>query len=184
MRQRADYLTEMTWHIAQLYRYAGRKNFKLAVRPNGSTDIAYEGLRLYVSPEFALELSEITGHAIIPGFFRNVFELFPWIQFLDYTKNPTRFDRALPSNYHLTFSRSETNESVCRDLLARGINVAVVFDKLPTSWESFPVINGDKHDLRHLDQKGGFVVGLTPKGNKAKRDRNGFVVRNYGEVVT
>ena len=35
------------------------------------------------------------------------------------------------------------------------------------------VINGDKHDLRHLDPKK-VVVGLIAKG-KAKKDFNGFV---------
>jgi hypothetical protein len=35
------------------------------------------------------------------------------------------------------------------------------------------VINGDKHDLRHLDPKK-VIVGLIAKG-KAKKDFNGFV---------
>jgi hypothetical protein len=47
---------------------------------------------------------------------------------------------------------------------------------LPASFAGFPVIDGDKHDLRHLDAKGGFIVGLSPKGRKAKRDTSGFVV--------
>jgi hypothetical protein len=48
---------------------------------------------------------------------------------------------------------------------------------LPATWHDYPVIDGDTHDLRHLDPKG-VVVGLSPKGNKAKHDRSGFVVRN------
>jgi len=40
-----------------------------------------------------------------------------------------------------------------------------------------PVIDGDKHDLRFLDPRG-VIVGLTPKGNKAKRDMSGFVLRD------
>jgi hypothetical protein len=85
-------------------------------------------------------------------------------------------DGKLPSNYSLTFSRSETNESQCLDVLARGGNVAVVFRSktLPTHWNGFPVINGDENDLRFLDPKG-VVVGLTAKG-KAKSDTSGFVV--------
>ena len=78
----------------------------------------------------------------------------------------------------MTFSRSEANEPVALALLARGINVAVMFaDGLPFAWHGHPVTNGDVHDLRHLDPKGGYVVGLSPKGNKAKRDTSGFVVR-------
>jgi hypothetical protein len=85
-------------------------------------------------------------------------------------------DGKLPSNYSLTFSRSETNETQCLEVLKRGGNVAVVFRSkvLPTHWNGFPVINGDENDLRFLDPKG-VVVGLTAKG-KAKSDTSGFVV--------
>jgi hypothetical protein len=40
---------------------------------------------------------------------------------------------------------------------------------------------GDLSDLRHLDPKiaGGAVIGLSPKGPKARRDRSGFVVRSH-----
>ena len=82
----------------------------------------------------------------------------------------------LPRNYHLTFSRSETNEADCLDVLRAGGTVAVVFANKPDTWHGFPVIDGDKHDLRHLDPRG-VVVGLSPKGLKAKRDTSGFVVR-------
>jgi hypothetical protein len=37
-------------------------------------------------------------------------ELFPDVQFYDYTKNYLRFDKVLPKNYHLTFF-SETNHT-------------------------------------------------------------------------
>jgi len=110
----------------------------------------------------------------------SVIQAFNKVQFYDYTKNYFRMnlflDGKLPSNYSLTFSRSETNESQCLDVLARGGNVAVVFrgKVLPTHWQGFPVINGDENDLRFLDPKG-VVVGLTAKG-KAKTDTSGFVV--------
>jgi hypothetical protein len=177
MTQRNAYMIEMLRHIAKLYRYAKRNKFKLAIRPNGSTDIAYEGIRVMVTFDLARELTAITGREILVGA-HTIFSCFPWIQFVDYTKNPKRFDRALPANYSLTFSRSETNDSDSIALLNRGINVAVVFAKaLPKHWNGFQVINGDKHDLRHLDPQGGKVVGLLPKGSKAKRDSSGFVVR-------
>ena len=48
-------------------------------------------------------------------------------------------------------------------------------------YRGFTVIDGDQHDLRHLDASGGerksLIVALSPKGNKAKRDASGFVVR-------
>ncbi len=82
----------------------------------------------------------------------------------------------MPANLHLTFSRSEINEADCLEVLAAGGNVAVVFADRPATWNGYPVIDGDQHDLRHLDPKG-VVVGLSPKGLKAKRDTSGFVVR-------
>jgi hypothetical protein len=110
--------------------------------------------------------------------YRNIFEAFPEIQFLDYTKNPRRFDRALPSNYHLTFSVSETNHDIAARLLSRGISCAVVFGVLPHPpiFLRAKVIDGDAHDLRFLDPKG-VIVGLSPKGNRAKKDTSGFVIR-------
>ena len=79
--------------------------------------------------------------------------------------------------YDLTFSLSEVNLAAALGIVARGFNVAVVFGcERPSTWHGHTVIDGDEHDLRHLDPKGCFV-GLTPKGLKAKRDHSGFVVR-------
>jgi hypothetical protein len=162
MKDRKAYMSDMFHAIELAYRKALRENLNLCVRPNGSTDIAWESIKDY------------TGMTIVAAF--------PDIQFTDYTKS---FKRALahaqgklPSNYHLTFSRSENNEAQCLEILRAGGNVAVVFgNALPDTWNGYRVINGDLHDLRHLDPKG-VVVGLSPKGPKAKRDQSGFVVRN------
>ena len=110
--------------------------------------------------------------------------MFPDVQFYDYTKNYLRFDKVLPSNYHLTFSRSETNEAKSLELLKRGFNVAMVFDKLPTEYQGFEVINADNDDLRFLDPKG-VICGLkykkmTGKGGAEKNKvafESGFVIR-------
>ena len=161
MRDRQAFLSEMRDHIEKLEKQAKTSGLNLAVRLNGSTDIAWEGIK------------DKDG--------KTVFDHFSTIQFLDYTKNAKRFDRVLPKNYHLTFSRSETNEAQCKTLLEQGHNVAVIFAHgLPVRrklW-GFPVIDGDKHDLRFLDPVGR-IVGLTPKGAKAKRDMSGFVLRDY-----
>jgi len=60
------------------------------------------------------------------------------------------------------------------------LDLQIVFQTVPTRWNGFQVIDGDKHDLRQLDPRGavGTVIGLTPRGRKAKKDRSGFVVRN------
>ena len=163
MKARAEYMAEFAYHVQKLIDNAKKDGLKPAIRPNGSTDIAYEGVGVTVNG--------VT--------YRNIMEAFPNIPFLDYTKNPNRFNRKLPPNYHLTFSLSETNEPIARALLARGVNVAAIFDKgLPETYLGHPVINGDLHDLRFLDPKG-VIVGLSPKGHKAKRDQSGFVIRNY-----
>jgi hypothetical protein len=69
----------------------------------------------------------------------------------------------------LTFSRSEnTSDATVRDLLKRGVNVAVVYWKhLPeTDFGGFEVINGDENDLRFADPLGK-VVGLKYKPSVA-----------------
>lgn len=176
MTERQTYMLEMLAHIAAAIRTAKRKRVKLCVRPNGSTDVAYEGLRVMLSADVAATLSRVSGHVVTPGA-HTIFTAFPKVQFVDYTKSARRFERTLPSNYDLTFSRSESNEPDAIKILERGRNVAVVFAGLkPKRWNGYRVIDGDQHDLRHLDPKG-VVVGLSPKGNKAKRDTSGFVVR-------
>lgn len=161
MRDRKGYMRDMKLAIAAACRQAQANALALCVRPNGSTDIAWEGIK------------DDGGLTLI--------ERFPGIQFTDYTKSVTRALRhargELPANYHLTFSRSETNESDCLRVLAAGGNVAAVFaNGLPETWHGYRVIDGDKHDLRHLDPRG-VVVGLSPKGHKAKKDVSGFVIR-------
>jgi hypothetical protein len=161
MRDRKAYLADIVRQIERQQCLAAKRGFKLCVRLNGSSDIAWEGIRLADG--------------------KNLFERFPDVAFVDYTKIARRFERALPPNYHLTLSRSETNERECLEALERGINVAVVFERKPTTWHGFECIDGDEHDLRNLDGHGvngqGLVIGLSPKGRKAKRDQSGFVVR-------
>ena len=164
MRERRAFMAECALHIHKALVRAEREGRRLCVRLNGSTDVAWES-------------ASVGGERLM--------SLFPTVQFVDYTKSVRRMMRSLkdatwPDNYHLTFSRSEDNEAECEAVLRAGGNVAVVFgDGVPVGslmWDA-PVVDGDKHDLRHLDAMG-VVVGLTPKGRKAKRDASGFVLRN------
>ena len=107
-----------------------------------------------------------------------LFARFPGVQFMDYTKDIRRLlNSARPRNYHLTFSRSERNESDCLRVLEAGGNVAVVFRRppFPRSFWGYPVIDGDATDLRFLDRRP-CVVGLRAKGKGAREDRTGFVL--------
>ena len=135
----------------------------LTIRLNGTSDISYEKLKVRDG--------------------KTIFELHNDVQFYDYTKNYLRFDKVLPANYHLTFSKSEDNTDKALELLSRGENVAIVFEGkvLPDSYMGYKVISGDETDLRHLDPKG-VIVGLTYKMNTGKGANNkgnmlsGFVV--------
>lgn len=131
---------------------------KPSVRMNGTSDIVWEN----AWPE--------------------IFDLFPSIQFHDYTKHYRRClpDWKLPNNYHLTFSRSENNEDECEEVLSAGLcNVAVLFDRKFVEGSKFlgrDCINGDVSDLRFLDKMSGSIVWLQAKG-RARDDTSGFVVR-------
>jgi hypothetical protein len=110
---------------------------------------------------------------------QSVFQAFPNVQFYDYTKSVNRMteflNKQLPSNYHLTFSRSESNGVIADSILKSGGNVAMVFRKsLPKKYLGARVIDGDETDLRFKDGKGK-VIGLKEKG-LAKKDLTGFVL--------
>ncbi len=161
MNERQAFMAEMTNHVRAMIRKADRENKKLAVRPNGSTDIAFERIPTDNGQPLPIR--------------------FPKIQFVDYTKSVRRvLDANRPANYHLTFSLSETNKAEAEQVLAAGFNVAVVFGAgQPATFMGHRVIDGTEHDLRHLDPQP-VIVGLDPKGKKAKADTSGFVVRDYG----
>jgi hypothetical protein len=110
--------------------------------------------------------------------FPELFARFPNVQFMDYTKDVRRLlNPSRPRHYHLTFSRSERNESDCLHVLRAGHNVAVVFRTrpFPRLFWGFPVIDGDATDLRFLD-RGPCIVGLRAKGKGARTDGTGFVL--------
>lgn len=149
----ATFVAQLHEDIRAFVAYCEKKGMKACVRLNGTSDIAWERL--------------------------GVFAAFPSVQFYDYSKSPIRalqFAKgAMPSNYHLTFSRSEANEAQALDILRNGGNVAVVFAAgLPYRWHGFEVVSGDLSDLRFLDKRN-VVVGLKAKG-EAKKDKTGFVV--------
>jgi hypothetical protein len=139
---------------ADITRKLARADQPLAVRLNVVSDVAWER-----------ECPEL-------------FADFPTVRFMDYTKDISRvLAPSRPANYHLTFSRSEVNEADCHRALAAGHNVAVVFRRPPfpaTLW-GYPVIDGDRNDLRFLDPAP-CIVALKAKGAGARRDATGFVL--------
>jgi len=188
MGQRQEYMNRLARDIVKLEQQADREGLALCVRLNGSTDIAWERISFIIDDKTsrAIETRLGVSHPRA-GRVMTLLQLFPHIQFVDYTKNPNRMGKT-PSNLHLTLSYSGNNLAECLAALKRGQNVAVVFGEgLPREWHGHSVIDGDLHDLRHLDPicpKGerGIVVGLSPKGLTAKRDTSGFVVRGYHQA--
>jgi hypothetical protein len=101
-----------------------------------------------------------------------IIEKFPTVQFYDYTKVLGRKVAHLP-NYHLTFSAADGNDADVAKAIAQGMNIAMVFDRVPATYMGLEVIDADETDLRFLDPKG-VIAGLKAKG-KAKKDTSGFV---------
>ena len=133
--------------------------------------------KLGMVPIFRLNVfSDLPWERMLVDGVRTVFQCFPDVQFMDYTKYPIdrRPVEMLPTNYNLTMSLADTNDSECVRALHSGRNVAVVFqlnkgEELPPTFGGFPVVDGDVHDLRFLDISPA-VVGLRVKGHAAIRE--------------
>lgn len=152
---RSEFLRRLRHDVARLVKKADAEGKIPCIRLNGTSDLGWEGLARQIMAEF------------------------PNVQFYDYTKVKPRMLKfcqgKMPANYHLTFSRSETNWEDCKEVLKAGGNVAAVFYKqLPKVYEGYTVVDGDLSDLRFLDSKN-VIVGLKAKG-KARHDDSNFVI--------
>jgi hypothetical protein len=159
-KDKAVFLSQLIKEITAAVKSAEKQNLTAVFRLNLTSDLPWEKIKL-------------NG--------KSVFDLFPQVTFYDYTKSPERMTAFLagemPKNYHLTFSKSETNGAITESILKSGGNVAMVFRKsLPAKWLGAEVVNGDETDLRFLDGAGK-IVGLVEKG-KAKKDESGFVIEH------
>jgi hypothetical protein len=154
--RRAAFLAQLVKEVKSAVKSSRKRNLEAVFRLNGTSDIRWETFAVY---------HDNAWH-------NNIMEAFPAVQFYDYTKIPNR--RNIPANYHLTFSRSETNEASMEQAFAAGMNVAVVFLNIPEMYMGRVVFDGTTTDLRFMDPRGVFV-GLEANG-KAKRDASGFVV--------
>ena len=148
---RVQFMNQLYDDIRLAVRQCEKKGMTPAVRLNGTSDLSWEKY-------------PVMGH-------KNIFKAFPNVQFYDYTKVLNRKVEDLP-NYHLTFSRAESNEKDCIKALEAGMNVAAVYDKIPEGMYS-----ADETDLRFLDPVDGQIIGLKVKGHRAKKDTSGFVIR-------
>ena len=136
--------------IAKAIKFASKKGLTPVFRLNGTSDISWEKY--------------------------GIIEAFPTVQFYDYTKILGRKVSHLP-NYHLTFSAADGNDADVAKAIEQGMNVTVVFDKIPETYMGKAVFDADDTDLRFLDPKGA-VLGLKAKG-RARKDTTGFVKRVF-----
>jgi hypothetical protein len=153
---REGFFIDLVSDIIRAKKMAARLGLTPVFRLNGTSDLAWEK---YGLPE----------HDDM-----NIFELFDDVQFYDYTKVLGRKVSHLP-NYHLTFSAADGNDADVVKAVAQGMNVAMVFDKLPAEYMGRVVNDADEHDLRFLDPLN-TIAGLKAKG-RAKKDTTGFVRR-------
>jgi hypothetical protein len=147
---REQFMFDLYHDIVKAKKFADKQGLIPVFRLNGTSDLSWEKYTVGT-----------TG--------MNLFQLFPTVQFYDYTKILGRKTSQYP-NYHLTFSKADGNDSDVAEALLQGMSVVAVYDKIP---EGVP--SADETDLRFLDPKG-IMLGLKAKG-RAKKDYSGFVIR-------
>ena len=150
----------MKWMIAEInsgITRAKKHNYKFSVRLNNTSDISPEDFELYGV---------------------NILQIFPDVQFYDYSKVADRVALTKKyNNYDLTYSYTGYNLNECKGMLLNKIKVAVVFKSVPTTFMGYPVIDGDKYDMRYKDLEA-VIVGLKFKKVRNKLNPNiKFVVQ-------
>ena len=162
-QDKQGFMLQLINNIFSLIKKANKLELIPLIRLNGTSDIKWENV------DFIYEGKH----------YNNIMELFPYIQFYDYTKIINRNN--LPVNYDLTFSYSGKSEFIkyVNKAIDNKMRIAVVFkDKhnIPNEFMGLSVINGDDSDIRHIDPHN-VIIALYAKG-KAKKDNTGFVVNN------
>lgn len=161
------FMHTLVYSINALIKQAKKKGLTPLVRLNGTSDIRWENIRFEYNDKFL-----------------TIFEVFPNIQFYDYTKIVNRKD--IPSNYDLTISYSGVPgfQKYVQKAINAGERIAVVFrhqENIPESFLDMECIGGDDSDIRHIEPKN-VVVALYAKG-KAKKDTSGFVIDSPRRII-
>ena len=155
-----NFMLNIVKDIEKGLKMADKNRLTLLIRLNGTSDIRWENVF------FNYDNKRV-----------NIFDLFPNVQFYDYTKLANRKD--IPANYDLTFSYSGVVDFLPYVNKAKnnGLRIATVFRSvkhIPSEFLGLQVVGGDNSDIRHLDPQN-TIVALYAKG-KAKKDNTGFVV--------
>ena len=138
----------MADELERLINKSAHKGLKVAFRGDGGTDLKITRRLLRAHPELAEE---------------------PTLEIYDYTKDARGCIQALQSGhgrelaalgYATTYSVSEASTlSDIETILDLGGSVTIVTDRrkgdaLPPTWRGYPTVDGDAHDLVHLDPPG------------------------------
>ena len=192
-----DFMNILILNIIRNYRK--NNNQLTAFRLNGTSDILFENIQIYISVGLSDFIYNKFSFNINSGYYSNIFEIFKHeknIIMYDYTKNKREYKNLLNEyNYHLTFSfdgeSNKINIDRCFDAMENNINIASVINYkkkeiLPTKFYSkifdinFDCIDGDNDDMRFLDAKNKLVLlrFKKPIGIKYnKRDIEKFTIR-------
>ena len=156
-----EYFNQLITEIQALIKKAAKKELRPLIRLNGTSDIRWENI----------------GFTFEDTYYRNIFEFFPDIQFMDYTKIPNRVDSKngldnFPSNYDLTFSYSGAPafKKYNQRAIDKGVRIAVVFDRvetIPLQFHGRKVLSGDDNDLTFTKPKDS-ILALYAKGAKGE----------------
>ena len=152
------FINQLSKEIVRIAAKAIKQNKKIAIRLNGTSD-----------QDFISIIKKYNNLDLLND------EQFKNLVFYDYTAILGKIKKYINTNYSLTLSRKEDNESEILEALKLGGNVAAVFrDDLPTTYKGYNVVNGDSSDLEMIYNKN-VILGLKAKGD-AKKDTTGFVI--------
>ena len=192
-----DFMNILILNIIRNFRK--NENQLTAFRLNGTSDILFENIQIYISVGLSDFIYNKFSFNINSGYYSNIFEIFKHeknIIMYDYTKNKREYQNLFNEfNYHLTFSfdgeSNKINIDRCYEAMEQNINIASVInykkrDILPTKFYSkifdinFDCIDGDNDDMRFLDAKNKLVLlrFKKPIGIKYnKKDIEKFTIR-------
>ena len=151
---REAFMQKLIYEIAALMALAFANGLRLAIRLNGTSDILWE--RVTAAHTAARHTS--------------IMQEFPLVQFYDYTKHEKR--RAIPGNYHLTFSAQSHTLEKAFAFIAEGRAVCAVVSEATharllegatRSQSNMRFHDAASHDARFLDPPNSVGL-LVPKG--------------------
>ena len=165
---RETFMLLLIHEIERFKKQAERRNMEFSVRLNGTSDLNPESF-------------------VYKG--KNILEIFPDVQFYDYTKCPNRIQVAMKyPNYDLTFSFDGHNFNDCEKFLKVGGKASVVFydKKMPKKFNGYNVVDGNETDIRYKDTKQA-IIGLhyhkTANDYKVINNKRTYVKPNTPFVI-